>query len=177
MPGLWSPLSLSPSGRASPTPFSLSWQCSVSCGDGTQRRRVTCLGPPAQGPVPADFCQHLPKPSTVQGCWAGRCTGQGTLSLTPHEEATAPDQTTPATTGASPEWPQPRARLLPPAAAPQELLPRPQGSPAESSYVPSSFPSEQLPGCRRGGRGTSTWESSDEFPVGISWGLSCGHST
>nr|XP_019584504.1 PREDICTED: A disintegrin and metalloproteinase with thrombospondin motifs 13 isoform X2 [Rhinolophus sinicus] len=108
-------------------------QCSVSCGDGTQRRRVTCLGPPAQGPVPADFCQHLPKPSTVQGCWAGRCTGQGTLSLTPHEEATAPDQTTPATTGASPEWPQPRARLLPPAAAPQELLPKPQGSPAESS--------------------------------------------
>ncbi|XP_074187410.1 A disintegrin and metalloproteinase with thrombospondin motifs 13 isoform X3 [Rhinolophus sinicus] len=108
-------------------------QCSVSCGDGTQRRRVTCLGPPAQGPVPADFCQHLPKPSTVQGCWARRCTGQGTLSLTPHEEATAPDQTTPATTGASPEWPQPRARLLPPAAAPQELLPRPQGSPAESS--------------------------------------------
>ncbi|KAF6326872.1 ADAM metallopeptidase with thrombospondin type 1 motif 13 [Rhinolophus ferrumequinum] len=52
-------------------------QCSVSCGDGTQRRRVTCLGPQAQGPVPADFCQHLPKPSTVQGCWAGRCAGQG----------------------------------------------------------------------------------------------------
>ncbi|KAF6326873.1 ADAM metallopeptidase with thrombospondin type 1 motif 13 [Rhinolophus ferrumequinum] len=108
-------------------------QCSVSCGDGTQRRRVTCLGPQAQGPVPADFCQHLPKPSTVQGCWAGRCAGQGTLSLTPHEEATAPDQTTPATAGASPEWPQPRARLLPPAAAPQELLPRPQESLAESS--------------------------------------------
>ncbi|KAM5259476.1 A disintegrin and metalloproteinase with thrombospondin motifs 13 isoform 3-T3 [Hipposideros larvatus] len=101
-------------------------QCSVSCGDGIQHRRVTCLGPQAQGPMPADFCQHLPKPSTVQGCWAGSCAGQGIPSLVPHEEATTPSQTTAATAGASPEWPQPRARLLSPAPGPQE-------SPAESS--------------------------------------------
>lgn len=139
MPGLWSPLSWS-------LP-SLSWQCSVSCGDGTQRRRHTCLGPQAQGPVPADFCQHLPKPSTVQGCWAGPCAGQGTLSPVPLEEATAPGQTTAATAGASPEWPQPRAHLLLAAATP----PGPQESWAESSYVLSSFLSGGLAGCGGGG--------------------------
>ncbi|KAK2120545.1 A disintegrin and metalloproteinase with thrombospondin motifs 13, partial [Saguinus oedipus] len=37
-------------------------ECSVSCGDGIQRRRDTCLGPQAQVPVPTDLCQHLPKP-------------------------------------------------------------------------------------------------------------------
>ncbi|PNJ45222.1 ADAMTS13 isoform 4 [Pongo abelii] len=52
-------------------------ECSVSCGDGIQRRRNTCLGLQAQAPVPADFCQHLPKPVTVRGCWAGPCVGQG----------------------------------------------------------------------------------------------------
>ncbi|XP_024618127.1 A disintegrin and metalloproteinase with thrombospondin motifs 13 [Neophocaena asiaeorientalis asiaeorientalis] len=55
-------------------------QCSVSCGDGIQRRHDACLGPQAQVPVPADFCQHLPKPVTVRGCWAGPCAGQGTPS-------------------------------------------------------------------------------------------------
>ncbi|KAB1279819.1 A disintegrin and metalloproteinase with thrombospondin motifs 13 [Camelus dromedarius] len=75
-------------------------QCSVSCGEGIQRRHDTCLGPRAQVPVPADFCQHLPKPVTVRGCWAGPCAGQGLPSPAPHEEATAPGQTTAATTGA-----------------------------------------------------------------------------
>ncbi|XP_015449622.1 A disintegrin and metalloproteinase with thrombospondin motifs 13 [Pteropus alecto] len=101
-------------------------QCSVSCGDGIQRRRDTCLGPQAQGPMPADFCQHLPKPSTVQSCWAGPCTGQATLSPAPPEEAPAPGQTTAAAAGAAPEWPQRRAGLLSPAPGPQER-------PAESS--------------------------------------------
>uniref|UniRef100_A0A2I3GT14 ADAM metallopeptidase with thrombospondin type 1 motif 13 n=1 Tax=Nomascus leucogenys TaxID=61853 RepID=A0A2I3GT14_NOMLE len=55
-------------------------ECSVSCGDGIQRRHDTCLGPQAQAPVPADFCQHLPKPVTVRGCWAGPCVGQETPS-------------------------------------------------------------------------------------------------
>ncbi|XP_044120439.1 A disintegrin and metalloproteinase with thrombospondin motifs 13 isoform X2 [Neovison vison] len=58
-----------------------SWtQCSVSCGDGTQHRHHTCIGPQTQAPMPAGFCQHVPKPATVQSCWAGPCTGQGTPS-------------------------------------------------------------------------------------------------
>ncbi|XP_023392238.1 A disintegrin and metalloproteinase with thrombospondin motifs 13 [Pteropus vampyrus] len=101
-------------------------QCSVSCGNGIQHRHDTCLGPQAQGPMPADFCQHLPKPSTVQSCWAGPCTGQATLSPVPPEEAPAPGQTTAATAGAAVEWPQRRAGLLSPAPGPQER-------PAESS--------------------------------------------
>ncbi|XP_045431121.1 A disintegrin and metalloproteinase with thrombospondin motifs 13 [Pipistrellus kuhlii] len=87
-------------------------QCSASCGDGVQRRRDTCLGPEAQGPVPTHFCQHLPKPATVRGCWAGPCAGPGTPSLAPREEATAPGPTTAGPAAASPEEPQPRARLL-----------------------------------------------------------------
>ncbi|XP_029059231.1 A disintegrin and metalloproteinase with thrombospondin motifs 13 [Monodon monoceros] len=106
-------------------------QCSVSCGDGIQRRHDACLGPQAQVPVPADFCQHLPKPVTVRGCWAGPCAGQGTPSPVPHEESTAPGQTTAAT--ASPQWPRPQAHLLSPAPRPQGLPPGPQESPAESS--------------------------------------------
>ncbi|XP_059957503.1 A disintegrin and metalloproteinase with thrombospondin motifs 13 isoform X2 [Mesoplodon densirostris] len=106
-------------------------QCSVSCGDGIQRRHDACLGPQARVPVPADFCQHLPKPVTVRGCWAGPCAGQGTPSPVPHGESTAPGQTTAAT--ASPERPQPQARLLSPAPRPQGLPPGPQESPAESS--------------------------------------------
>ncbi|XP_007453197.1 PREDICTED: A disintegrin and metalloproteinase with thrombospondin motifs 13 [Lipotes vexillifer] len=106
-------------------------QCSVSCGDGIQRRHDACLGPQARVPVPADFCQHLPKPVTVRGCWAGPCAGQGTPSSVPHEESTAPGQTTAAP--ASPEWPQRQAHLLSPAPRPQGLPPGPQKSPAESS--------------------------------------------
>uniref|UniRef100_A0A8D0YCC7 ADAM metallopeptidase with thrombospondin type 1 motif 13 n=1 Tax=Sus scrofa TaxID=9823 RepID=A0A8D0YCC7_PIG len=99
-------------------------QCSVSCGDGIQRRHDACLGPQAQVPVPAVFCQHLPKPVTVQGCWAGPCAGQRTPSPASLEEATAPSQTTAATAGASPAWPQRGDRLL-------SL--HPQEGPAESS--------------------------------------------
>ncbi|XP_008591558.1 PREDICTED: A disintegrin and metalloproteinase with thrombospondin motifs 13 [Galeopterus variegatus] len=110
-------------------------ECSVSCGDGIQHRHDTCLGPQAKVPVSANFCQHLPKPATVRGCWAGPCVGQGTPSLAPHKEATAPGQTTATPAGASPEWPQlgARARLLSPATQPQGLLPGHHGSPAESS--------------------------------------------
>ncbi|XP_064346798.1 A disintegrin and metalloproteinase with thrombospondin motifs 13 isoform X7 [Camelus dromedarius] len=108
-------------------------QCSVSCGEGIQRRHDTCLGPRAQVPVPADFCQHLPKPVTVRGCWAGPCAGQGLPSPAPHEEATAPGQTTAATTGASLERPHPWAHLLSPTPWPQGLLIGTPESPAESS--------------------------------------------
>ncbi|XP_023098731.2 A disintegrin and metalloproteinase with thrombospondin motifs 13 isoform X5 [Felis catus] len=99
-------------------------QCSVSCGDGIQHRHDACLGPGSRAPVPAHFCQHLPKPATVRGCWAGPCAGQGTPSPAPPEEATA---------GAPPERPRPQAHLLSPAPRLQGLLPGPQESPAESS--------------------------------------------
>ncbi|XP_060466300.2 A disintegrin and metalloproteinase with thrombospondin motifs 13 isoform X2 [Panthera onca] len=99
-------------------------QCSVSCGDGIQHRHDACLGPGSQAPVPAHFCQHLPKPATVRGCWAGPCAGQGTPSPAPPKEATA---------GTSPEQPRPQAHLLSPAPRLQGLLPGPQESPAESS--------------------------------------------
>ncbi|XP_057355171.1 A disintegrin and metalloproteinase with thrombospondin motifs 13 isoform X4 [Manis pentadactyla] len=108
-------------------------QCSASCGDGIQRRHDACLGPQAQVPVPADFCQHLPKPATVRGCWAGPCAGQGTPSPVPREEATAPGQTTAAPAGASLAWPQPWAHSLSPAPRLQGLLPGPQESAAELS--------------------------------------------
>ncbi|XP_053523665.1 A disintegrin and metalloproteinase with thrombospondin motifs 13 [Artibeus jamaicensis] len=108
-------------------------QCSVSCGDGTQHRRVTCLGPGAQGPVPADFCRHLPTPATVRSCWAGPCTEQGPSSLAPREEATAPGRSTAGPAAASLEWPRPWTRLLAPAPRTQGLLLGPQESPMESS--------------------------------------------
>ncbi|XP_044120438.1 A disintegrin and metalloproteinase with thrombospondin motifs 13 isoform X1 [Neovison vison] len=108
-----------------------SWtQCSVSCGDGTQHRHHTCIGPQTQAPMPAGFCQHVPKPATVQSCWAGPCTGQGTPSPAPRQEVTAADL---AMSGASLEWPQPRAPLLSAASWLQELLPGLQESPAEPS--------------------------------------------
>ncbi|XP_027470232.1 A disintegrin and metalloproteinase with thrombospondin motifs 13 isoform X2 [Zalophus californianus] len=105
-------------------------QCSVSCGDGIQRRHHACLGPQAQAPVPAAFCRHLPQPAAVRGCWAGPCAGQGTPSPAPRDEATAPEH---ATAGAPLEWPQRQAHLLSPAPRLQGLLPGPQESPAESS--------------------------------------------
>ncbi|EGW06892.1 A disintegrin and metalloproteinase with thrombospondin motifs 13 [Cricetulus griseus] len=92
-------------------------ECSVSCGDGIQRRHDTCLGPQAQVPVPASFCQHLPKPVTVRGCWAGPCAGQEIPSSLAQKEAAIPSQTQAAVTVASLEWSQPpaQARTLFPA--------------------------------------------------------------
>ncbi|XP_040601103.1 A disintegrin and metalloproteinase with thrombospondin motifs 13 isoform X2 [Mesocricetus auratus] len=90
-------------------------ECSVSCGDGIQRRHDTCLGPQAQVPVPASFCQHLPKPVTVRGCWAGPCAGQEIPSSLARKEATLPSQTQAAVTVASLEWSQPQAHTLFPA--------------------------------------------------------------
>ncbi|XP_045702012.1 A disintegrin and metalloproteinase with thrombospondin motifs 13 isoform X2 [Phyllostomus hastatus] len=108
-------------------------QCSVSCGHGIQHRRVTCLGPGAQGPVPADLCRHLPTPAAVRGCRAGPCAEQETPSLAPREEATALEQSTAGPAAAPPEWPQPWGRLLAPAARTRGSQRGPQESPIESS--------------------------------------------
>ncbi|XP_033614838.1 A disintegrin and metalloproteinase with thrombospondin motifs 13 isoform X3 [Fukomys damarensis] len=106
-------------------------ECSVSCGDGVQRRRDSCLGPQGQAPLPASFCQHLPKPVTVRGCWAGPCVGQRGPSLALHEGTTTPGPGMAAAAAASLEGPQAlaRARLIPLAAQP----PGPQERPEESS--------------------------------------------
>ncbi|XP_023371873.1 A disintegrin and metalloproteinase with thrombospondin motifs 13 [Otolemur garnettii] len=111
-----------------------SWtECSVSCGDGIQHRQSTCLGPQAGAPVPANFCEHRPKPVTVRGCWAGPCAEQGTPSPVPHEEATALGQTTVAPPAVSLEGPQPHARLLSPTSQTLGFLPRPQERTAQPS--------------------------------------------
>ncbi|XP_077005183.1 A disintegrin and metalloproteinase with thrombospondin motifs 13 isoform X3 [Tamandua tetradactyla] len=106
-------------------------ECSVSCGNGIRRRHDTCLGP--QGPVLADFCQHLPKPATVQGCWARPCGGQGMSRLMPHTEAATSGQTIAATADASPARQLPQSHLLSPGPQPQGLPPTLQASPAEPS--------------------------------------------
>ncbi|XP_037653299.1 A disintegrin and metalloproteinase with thrombospondin motifs 13 isoform X2 [Choloepus didactylus] len=106
-------------------------ECSVSCGNGIRRRYNSCLGP--QGPEPAGFCQHLPKPVTVESCWAGPCGGQGTPHLVPHTEATTLGQAIEATTDASPARPLPQDHLLSPGPQPWGLPPRLQESPAEPS--------------------------------------------
>ncbi|XP_058158650.1 A disintegrin and metalloproteinase with thrombospondin motifs 13 [Dasypus novemcinctus] len=112
-------------------------ECSVSCGNGIRRRHDTCLGP--QVPVPAGFCQHLPKPATVQGCWAGPCGRQGTASPAPPVEAATSGWTTAATPGASPARPLPRDRPLSPGPPPQGPSPRLQESPAEPSACGRQF--------------------------------------
>ncbi|XP_037347291.1 A disintegrin and metalloproteinase with thrombospondin motifs 13 [Talpa occidentalis] len=96
-------------------------QCSVSCGEGIQLRHDACLGPQAQAPVPADFCQHVPKPVTVRGCWAGPCPGHSMASLEPQEETATAGPTTAATTMAPLEWPLLQARPLSPAPQPWGL--------------------------------------------------------
>ncbi|KAF3820956.1 hypothetical protein GH733_011109 [Mirounga leonina] len=136
----------------------------------TQRRHLACLGPQAQAPVPAAFCRHLPQPATVRGCWAGPCARQGTPSPVPHDEATVPEQTT---AGAPPEWPQHRAHLLSPAPWLQGLLPGPQESPTESSYVLQPFCLGRWLAAGGAGKGFSTGRAGTSS-LGGPLGWSCG---
>ncbi|XP_055988649.1 A disintegrin and metalloproteinase with thrombospondin motifs 13 [Sorex fumeus] len=82
-------------------------QCSVSCGIGTQQRQNACLGP--QAPVPVTFCHHLPKPTTVRGCWAGPCAERGSGGPVPPKEATFPGPTSAPPTEASAQGSRPPA--------------------------------------------------------------------
>ena len=152
-----------PLARSASTPSLVSRQCSVSCGDGIQHRHDACLGPGSRAPVPAHFCQHVPKPATVRGCWAGPCAGQGTPSPAPPEEATA---------GAPPERPRPQAHLLSPAPRLQGLLPGPQESPAESSYV-LQLSVWALAGCGKGGQSRPQLGELGQPPCGDLLGSSC----
>nr|XP_043882163.1 A disintegrin and metalloproteinase with thrombospondin motifs 13 isoform X3 [Solea senegalensis]XP_043882164.1 A disintegrin and metalloproteinase with thrombospondin motifs 13 isoform X3 [Solea senegalensis] len=59
-------------------------QCSVACGYGIQSRAVSCLGPSKPEPLSPVLCMHMPKPITIQGCYAGGCsaTTEGPLPST-----------------------------------------------------------------------------------------------
>ncbi|XP_042343691.1 A disintegrin and metalloproteinase with thrombospondin motifs 13 [Plectropomus leopardus] len=63
-------------------------QCSVPCGYGIQSRAVSCMGPSKPEPLSPLFCMHMPKPITIQGCYAGGCgdvppTSHATTAVTP----------------------------------------------------------------------------------------------
>ncbi|XP_069562849.1 A disintegrin and metalloproteinase with thrombospondin motifs 13 isoform X2 [Brachyistius frenatus] len=48
-------------------------QCSVPCGYGIQSRAVSCMGPSKPEPLSPQFCMHMPKPITIQGCYTDSC--------------------------------------------------------------------------------------------------------
>ncbi|XP_069034616.1 A disintegrin and metalloproteinase with thrombospondin motifs 13 isoform X2 [Embiotoca jacksoni] len=48
-------------------------QCSVPCGYGIQSRAVSCMGPSKPEPLSPQFCMHMPKPITIQGCFTDSC--------------------------------------------------------------------------------------------------------
>ncbi|XP_063050702.1 A disintegrin and metalloproteinase with thrombospondin motifs 13 [Engraulis encrasicolus] len=48
-------------------------KCSSPCGYGVQSRAVFCRGPAQPDPVSPLLCMTLPKPITIQTCYAGEC--------------------------------------------------------------------------------------------------------
>ncbi|XP_062398373.1 A disintegrin and metalloproteinase with thrombospondin motifs 13 isoform X2 [Sardina pilchardus] len=49
-------------------------KCSAPCGSGIQTRPVSCVGPSQPSPVSPLLCMHIPKPITIQACYAGDCS-------------------------------------------------------------------------------------------------------
>ncbi|XP_028919038.1 A disintegrin and metalloproteinase with thrombospondin motifs 13 isoform X1 [Ornithorhynchus anatinus] len=80
-------------------------ECSVSCGNGIQLRHDFCIKPPTLRPVPAFFCQHVPKAPTVRRCSPGPCPRETGPSLAPRGAAAAPAPVETAAAG-SPEDPR-----------------------------------------------------------------------
>ncbi|XP_072488956.1 A disintegrin and metalloproteinase with thrombospondin motifs 13 isoform X2 [Notamacropus eugenii] len=98
--------------------FSDWMECSASCGNGIQRRHDFCVRPhQTHIPVPAIFCQHIPKPVTVRGCSAGPCERQVIPKLKTQEEATTTVSRT--TVAPAPTLESPHYRVL---AVPNHLL-------------------------------------------------------
>ncbi|XP_036608607.1 A disintegrin and metalloproteinase with thrombospondin motifs 13 [Trichosurus vulpecula] len=94
--------------------FSDWMECSASCGNGIQRRHDFCVRPQQiHIPVPAIFCQHIPKPVTVRGCSAGPCEKQVIPKLKAQEEATTSISQTTAAPAPTFESPQYRALAVP----------------------------------------------------------------
>ncbi|XP_053737399.1 papilin b, proteoglycan-like sulfated glycoprotein isoform X2 [Synchiropus splendidus] len=56
-------------------------QCSVTCGEGQQTRKVACAGPGGQR-LPDSACQGLPKPASVQACVRPSCSSEVTWHVT-----------------------------------------------------------------------------------------------
>ncbi|XP_044517230.1 A disintegrin and metalloproteinase with thrombospondin motifs 13 [Gracilinanus agilis] len=89
-------------------------ECSASCGNGIQHRHDFCVQPhQPHTPVPAIFCQHIPKPVTVRGCSAGPCGRQVIPKLKTQEEATTTISPTTAAPALTLESPQNRALAVP----------------------------------------------------------------
>ncbi|XP_020837622.1 A disintegrin and metalloproteinase with thrombospondin motifs 13 isoform X1 [Phascolarctos cinereus] len=94
--------------------FSDWMECSASCGNGIQRRHDFCVRPhQTHAPVPAIFCQHIPKPVTVRGCSAGPCERQVIPKPKAQEEATSAISRTTTAPALTFESPQYRALAVP----------------------------------------------------------------
>ncbi|XP_034068491.1 A disintegrin and metalloproteinase with thrombospondin motifs 13 isoform X2 [Gymnodraco acuticeps] len=70
-------------------------QCSVPCGYGIQSRAVSCMGPSHPEPLSPQFCMHMPKPITIQGCYMGGCgdatpTSDVITAITPQQQLDHP---------------------------------------------------------------------------------------
>ncbi|XP_041956256.1 A disintegrin and metalloproteinase with thrombospondin motifs 13 isoform X4 [Alosa sapidissima] len=64
-------------------------KCSAACGYGIQSRPVSCVGPSQPSPVSPLLCMHLPKPLTIQACYARDCSVPAhTHTHTPHTHTT-----------------------------------------------------------------------------------------
>ncbi|XP_069465451.1 A disintegrin and metalloproteinase with thrombospondin motifs 13 isoform X2 [Ambystoma mexicanum] len=91
-------------------------ECSVSCGNGVQRRQDSCINLKTRHQVNAIFCSNSAKPITSRGCFSGPCS-EPPISRSPPSQKMAPTLGTPTMLSAASTDPgQPRfgERPLPP---------------------------------------------------------------
>ncbi|XP_044162017.1 A disintegrin and metalloproteinase with thrombospondin motifs 13 [Bufo gargarizans] len=72
-------------------------QCSVTCGNGVQRRQEFCINSKTHQQVSPTFCLNSPKPITLRGCSENPCrmdtqTSQPDVTTTPPLTSAAPNQ-------------------------------------------------------------------------------------